>query len=1062
MKISAFGPYAGEAPEIDFELFESKGLFLISGDTGAGKTMLFDAICFALYGETSGTFRKTDNLRSEYAEPSEKSFVEFYFTHQGKQYRVYRQPSYERQKKRGEGVITEPEQAEFQCDTQTPIEGVKKVNDVVGELLQIDARQFKQIAMIAQGEFWNLLNASTEERTKILGTIFMTSAYKQIGFKLKERMDKSFAGKKKTEQSIVQYLKDIKTAEESAWTEPLAVLQEKAGNSGSAWNLDEMLELISNLISEEKTAIKAEEKELKSQEADLEEKKKHLHHAHMNNEFLNRLAKCEKEKEELDEQSAEMEKKKQRLERQKAAVREVKPLYDLFQSRSRETAQTGQKIAEKRQELLTATEQHEQAVAWFEEIREKEPEAGELEKQVQKWKDEFEKYEERDRLTRSVQTLEEKWERKSEEEKQLTEEEQQLNEKIGMLETTIQKFSGCDARLVQNQSEGKELAACFDVLDALLDTEIPAYGKTQKDLKKKQTELQQAQDTYRKAEETYRDYEAFLERCRAGILAQGLEEGKKCPVCGSLHHPEPAGLPEQSDFDGEISEERKNELQRKKEDADREKQEVLLAAESLRVREKQERDNLREKILDCLDKPFISYSCLGSETFDELTAQAGTAQKEIREQISKNRLEEIRLQKDCETYKKANEDVKRARDEETKQLTDKKDKLQKEKETTLTGLTEMRTALREYEKLAFADYETAKKEKEKAEQTAAEIRAQIEKARMKKEETDKEKGNIQAALRELELTGKNQKEQEEKAGKSYEDILRAKQFTSEQEVQEFFVSEEEIETCEGVLNEYRQKVQSNAQLLSQAKKDAEGRIWVDEEQLQQDVDSQTRRTEELRTKYTQRKNRLERNQELKKKISMQRKPLEQFREENVCYTRLYHLVSGKVSNQAKITLEQYIQAAGFDAILVAANRRLLPMSDGQYELFRKTESRDKAHKSFLDLEVQDNFTGHRRPVGNLSGGESFKASLSLALGLSDTVSSHFGGVQMDALFVDEGFGTLDRKSMEQAMDILVQLSGKNKLVGIISHREELLESIPQQVRVTKTKSGSRIEIDSGF
>ena len=166
---------------------------------------------------------------------------------------------------------------------------------------------------------------------------------------------------------------------------------------------------------------------------------------------------------------------------------------------------------------------------------------------------------------------------------------------------------------------------------------------------------------------------------------------------------------------------------------------------------------------------------------------------------------------------------------------------------------------------------------------------------------------------------------------------------------------------------------------------------------------------------------------------------------------------GQTGN-GKITLEQYIQASGFDSIIAAANRRLIPMSDGQYELFRQEDSLGKRSNTFLNLEVLDNYTGQRRPVGNLSGGESFKASLSLALGLSDTVSSNLGGIQMDALFVDEGFGTLDRKSIENAMDILIGLSGAGKLVGVISHREELMENIPQQIRVRKTKSGSRIEI----
>ena len=184
------------------------------------------------------------------------------------------------------------------------------------------------------------------------------------------------------------------------------------------------------------------------------------------------------------------------------------------------------------------------------------------------------------------------------------------------------------------------------------------------------------------------------------------------------------------------------------------------------------------------------------------------------------------------------------------------------------------------------------------------------------------------------------------------------------------------------------------------------------------------------------------------------------REYAVC-SGLYNLVRGQTGN-GKITLEQYIQAAGFDGIIMAANRRLLPMSDGQYELYRQEDSPGKKSSTFLDLEVLDNYTGCRRPVGNLSGGESFKASLSLALGLSDTVSSSLGGIQMDALFVDEGFGTLDRRSIENAMNILINLSGTSKLVGVISHREELIESIPSQIRVQKTREGSDITVEDGI
>ena len=201
--ISAFGPYSDKMPEIYFDQFEEKGLFLISGDTGAGKTTIFDAICFALYGTTSGTYRDTKNLRSEYAKPNTDSFVDFYFSHQGREYHVWRQPEYERRKQRGDGLITEKQKATLYIEGAAPIEGVIQVNNAVKELLHIDDKQFKQIAMIAQGEFWDLLNAKTEQRTEILRTIFMTSGYKNIEYILKRRMDDNGAKKEHAEVTVI-------------------------------------------------------------------------------------------------------------------------------------------------------------------------------------------------------------------------------------------------------------------------------------------------------------------------------------------------------------------------------------------------------------------------------------------------------------------------------------------------------------------------------------------------------------------------------------------------------------------------------------------------------------------------------------------------------------------------------------------------------------------------------------------------------------------------------------------------------------------------------------------
>ena len=294
--ISAFGPYAGKLPEIEFDAFEEKGLFLISGDTGAGKTTIFDAICFALYGTTSGTYRDTRNLRSEYARDSVQSYVDFYFSHQGREFHVWRQPSYERKKQRGTGVILEKEKAVFYEEGQVPTEGLTQVNKAVRELLRIDEKQFKQIAMIAQGEFWDLLNAKTDHRTEILRTIFSTSGYKNIEYRLKDRMDASYKMQANAENSIIQHFEDVSANEEDELTGRLEDLKSRAVSSRSAWNLDEILDVTERLILSDRERLKHMKAGLKQAEAELKENNEKLALAKTNNSFIEKRNKLAKEK----------------------------------------------------------------------------------------------------------------------------------------------------------------------------------------------------------------------------------------------------------------------------------------------------------------------------------------------------------------------------------------------------------------------------------------------------------------------------------------------------------------------------------------------------------------------------------------------------------------------------------------------------------------------------------------------------------------------------------------------------------------------------------------------
>lgn len=1079
--ISAFGPYAGQMPEIDFERFENKGLFLISGDTGAGKTTIFDAICFALYGRTSGVYRDTKNLRSEYAAPDTKSFVDFYFTHQGKAYHVYRQPSYERRKLRGEGTVTEKECAEFYCEGEKPLEGADKVNNAVKELLKIDFQQFKQIAMIAQGEFWNLLNASTDDRTEILRTIFMTSGYQNMEYRLKDRRNASLTQKDRLESGIVQYFKEAETPEGSEYAADLHAMQAKAEASRSAWNIRDMLELLSTVISADQAALEDCRAAFQTENRILEDRTKELNTAHTNNAFLLRYEEALEKKELLAARQGEIQELETLVERRKAALYKVKPVSDLLNAKKQELDNTQKNITARKQELEAASMKAASAEENLQKALADSPRAEELNRKAGKLKEDMEKYARRDQLLSTVRTLEEASEGLNAEADTLAAEENALKEKIRQLDHTIKELSSRAAELVRAQNESKELSSLKSELDDLTANAIPDHRKAIKALLKKQKIFQQAQTEYHDAEQARKRCQDILDNCRAGILAQGLEEGRKCPVCGSTHHPEPAVLSGESASEAELKE-----LQETEELTKQQKENALVEAEGAKAKAAAGEAQLRARILTAVGQTNMSAAGeMAAAAFDETAAAAAgkaespalseketpieelfslitVKQEDVKNRITAKEAEIKGLKKDCKKYDLAVLNLEKARGEETDSLEKKKKAYQEKKGQNQEKLVESRTALKEYVKLEYADLETARCELEKTETEAGQILESIENARTAKQKADEKATKLSSALSTLEETRKHQADNEEECRKAFEKALYDQEMASAEEFHALLADEKEIAENEEQIKDYHQSVKTNLELLEQAGKDAEGKTKVDESVLQEEVTKQHTVVDALRADSTVIEYRLRNNERIRKNIADQEIPLEICRREAEQYRRLYDLVAGQIRNRAKVTFEQYIQAAGFDNIIAAANRRLFPMSDGQYELCRKEEANNQKSKTILNLEVQDNFTGHRRPVGNLSGGESFKASLSLALGLSDTVSSHLGGVQMDALFVDEGFGTLDRKSIENAMEILVSLSGSNKLVGIISHREELTENIPQQIRVTKTKAGSRIEVDTGF
>lgn len=1082
LQISAFGPYAETMPVIDFRQFEKQGLFLISGDTGAGKTTIFDAICYALYGETSGSYRDIKNLRSDYARPEVETYVDFYFSHQGKEYHIKRQPSYERKKQRGEGTTLQNEKVTLFCGNDAPLEGKNNVDCKVQELLHINVQQFKQMVMIAQGEFRELLNAGTDVRTGILRTIFMTDGYRRIGDKLKEERKAADKGRTSAWQSIDQYFHDVELSKESISAAKFTELQKKFSESQSAWKLDEILEILRQIIAEDQELSKVKKVELETASQILDRQKEKNNLAETNNRFLKRLQDLQAEQAALKKRAEEMEDLDRLTKRQIAATRMVKPVYDGWHEKQQEWDRTRMALEDQVRELEDTRKKYRLALEKLEGVVRKENEAVSLQKQSEKLQEELEKYKKRDTWIRKIGVLEQEEKQLQEEEAEIREATQNVRQRICDLTNSTEELKEKPMELERLHREQEMMAALQKSVDKLRQESIPSYGNRVQALTEKQAIFQNKRVMWEEQKQKRDCGERMLDLCRAGLLAQDLQDGVACPVCGSLHHPNLAVLPDQS-----ITEEALALLQQKEEQAREEKETILRELEADRAsvqglqetlcsdilalfsdellsgdgKAESEWETLQHDLAEDVRKALASEFDLKNKIMERLFSQVDVVYKIVIERSCVLAKREKTVREECQLLERDHKALLDARGKESDALEQKKNQMIQKRQENQTALTEIRTSLHGLGELNFENLEEAREELRMLQEKAGVFRKEVEVVRQEEQDLRMQKASQESAYAARKVTGEEQREAEQKARAKLQQTLQEHSFCSEEEYREYVVTNEIIARKEEKRRDYTEQVKVNQEKLIQAEQDALGKNWTDIEGLKKEVAQKEAEVDSIRQEKLDADRRYRANKRIQENILTQKSSLEINSKRSELVSRLYKLVTGQTSSR-KITLEQYVQAKGFDSIIAAANQRLLPMSDGQFELFRQENSNDKQSKTFLDLEVLDHFSGRRRPVGNLSGGESFQASLSLALGLSDTISSSLGGIQMDALFIDEGFGTLDRKSLDSALDTLIHLSGINKLVGIISHREELMENIPQQLRVEKSREGSRIVIDNGL
>ncbi|MBR3786666.1 MAG: SMC family ATPase [Firmicutes bacterium] len=1047
--MNAFGPYAARA-EVDFSQFGDKGIFLITGDTGAGKTTIFDAITFALFNKTSGAEREVGSLRSDFAADNEETFVELTFSHMGREYRIFRSPKYQKPKRNG-GMTDKPAKAALYREPDEPVEGTKAVTDAVEELLRIDYDQFKQISMIAQGEFRKVLNADPNSRGEILQKIFGTGGYKRMGFLMRERFDKAYGGLADLYKSLDQYFDGIRWTDESPFAEAISQQLTLSKEGRGKYQIEQRLALLEQMTEADEAEAADCETNLTAKRAAADAAAKDLALIHADLALFEKYDRLAAEKAQLDGQAETMTALEQNVSLEKKALYDVKPVYDGLQAEEAALKKTemdlqtaaGQKNMF-RMSINMAEMRMNDAISQMPQMEKKKADAALL-------KQEEGNYQLWDQLQAELAACGEKLDAYEEQLREKTETVENLTAAGKEAEARAASLADRPAKLAELKAEKARLADRLLDCRNLLDVKFPALERNGKVLHDSQMAYVERRDVFDQINEAYYQMEKQLESLRAGILAQTLEAGQPCPVCGSLNHPNPAKLPDEA-----VTEEELKALKTKRDAAEAAKTKAGEEAAACKAAFDSGLAALMEASAKMLDTETEKLPAHYEET-EKLVRKLEGELEEKMQTLSgelaacERETEELQqLQEQLQTSKTGLEDAKA----DLENLQAQKQKVQLEKKKLDGQLAAMKP-------LQYESLEKAVDAREKLEKEAAEIQENYDKKRMGLESAKKSFAVQEAREKDLQAQKTQLQAAAENKRNAFAEALQTAGFGDKDAFLAVIVEKEELESEEETLRSYQTAVSVNEAALKQAARDIEGKVRTDATQAEAAL-AEARAEEEAAQKrlgdVTHRRNT---NRAVYEKFLQLQTSAADKLEEVTMLQNLADILQGKMKGKNRTSFETYVQMAGFDDIIRAANQRLQPMSGGQYQLYRHEDLEAKGNVA-LNLDILDHYTGKKRAVNTLSGGESFMASLSLALGLSDRVTAGAGGIRVDTLFIDEGFGTLDEKSLNDALLMLNQLTDSNKLIGIISHREELKEVIPKKVLIKKNNKGSSIETDLGL
>lgn len=996
LTLSAFGPYP-DTITIDFESFQEDGLFLITGPTGSGKTMIFDAMIFALYGKTSGQIRQTDSLRCDHALNEIPTFVEFSFSLHQQNYTIKRNPKYYLE---GKKTPKQPSALLILPDGKM-VEGIKEVNQKMISLLGVDDQQFKQICMIAQGEFTKLIMASSDEREKVLRELFHSETYQKLEEKLKVHL-KTYQDKY---DLLLNKRKDL--------------MQEL------------QVEDHQEYLSKQTKLIASQQKEYDDLKKDLDQKKQQLQLYRLQNQRLIQLKDLKQQFQDLKKQENDYQELNKTVDTLKKA-QETNYLYISYikQQKKLQTLKLNQEDFLKQLKKLEKDYQEKKVQADFLDYKQQTKEK--LQNQIQETKQLINQIYQYQNDYQNLQTLKQQYRMLDEEHKLFLKKKEKFEnglqrdqERIQSEQQVQSKYELIKQQYVRLNEQKVKVHQLSDYYDQILK-----LNENKSDLQEEYTVVEKQVD-HEKMQ--YNQMEKLYFRKQAGIFALQLKEDQPCPICGSLHHPHPAQI--------------------EKEDITKEK----LDQQAKKVKQQEHR------LQDILQKILLSNQ--KKEMLVKQTKQL-SSELNIQEEISKEIfIKELdHLSKDEKRMKK-----------EYLELQDELKYIQKLKKSVALSLKDMST----YESKELKQSQSLENIQVQIHQLSGKLNDSLRQYEIG--EVNKNYQQVQKEYRQLSLEIETIQQDYEKVKNKYLEIKTKisslnQQIIQEQEIYDeldnkyhtaldAFINEEEflnlktqinqISILEKKYQDYLISLKSlNEQIIS-LENEVKDSTYVDLSSLSETIKEVNQQLREKNDDLEKLKIDYSLKEKMIKDIQKINQQLEKDEDTYQRYLDLYNLASGK--NNARVSIERYVLATYFENMLIYANVIMKQLSQGRYQLLRKDDAGKGRSQQGLELDVFDQESGNIRSIKTLSGGESFKAALSLALGLSRMVQDYAGGIELNTLFIDEGFGSLDSQSLDQAMNCLMELHHENKLIGIISHVSDLKDRIERQLVVERKQKQSVIQ-----